>query len=279
MRWNPLTVGIGLGPLRRVTLVVLVFLAGLIIVPAALAATPQAFHKTSPANGATHRPTALSLKWGVSARATGYRYCIDRSNNSRCDKSWVSSHDTRSVRLSGLKRGATYYWQVKAVGAHGSTTADHGKWFSFKVSATAPKLPTPRAGHWTIKLPATGGGGAPGSIEITGAGFVVSSDHTAVVSFGFTYDYDGPANPPGGSCSGVGSSYESARSPISNDQFSTPGQTGAWTGAGSATFSGTFKTASSAHGTATFSVFISNPSCEFSGMVNTGTASWTASAG
>ncbi len=279
MRRNPSTVGIGLGPLRRVTLVVLVVLAGFLLVPAALAATPQALHKTSPANGATHRPTALSLKWGTSAHATGYRYCVDRSNNSRCDKRWVPTHTTRSARLTGLKRGTTYYWQVKAVTAHGSVTADHGKWFSFKVSAAASKLPTPRAGHWTISLPATGGSGTAGSIDITGADFTVAADHSAVVSFGFAYTYSGPASPPTGSCMGAGSSFESARSPISRDHFSTPGETGSWTGSGSATFDGTFKTASSAHGSATFQVFISGPSCMFSSQVSTGTVSWTASAG
>jgi hypothetical protein len=62
-------------------------------------------------------------------------------------------------------------------------------------------------------------------------------------------------------------------------QFSTPGETGSWTGPGSATFHGTFSSPTKARGTATFQVFISGPYCEFSGSVNSATVSWTATAG
>jgi hypothetical protein len=270
-------VRIGLGPLlRALTVLALVALMGMLVAPSALAAAPRHFHKTSPANDATGRSSAPTLRWGASAGAKSYRYCIDRSDNSRCNTTWVSTHAKRSARLNGLKRGATYYWQVKAVNSHASVTADRGRWFSFKVSATAPKLPTPHAGHWTVSLPATGGSGAAGSIDITGADFAVASDHSAVSSFGFDYTYSGVSL--GGSCSGAGSSTESARSPITKDQFSTPAETGPWTGAGSATFRGTFTTTTEAHGSATFEVFIEGPNCEFSGSVSTGKVTWSAKA-
>lgn len=230
------------------------------------------FGKSAPANGASNRPSALTLRWGASRYASRYRYCLDTSGNSRCNSRWVSTYTRRWAAVTGLKAGKMYYWQVQAVNAHGKVNANGGKWFRFKVGASA----VPQAGTWSANVSASGSG-APGSISVTKLYFTVAPDHASVTSFGFVYSYSGPGKPPFYSCSGSGSSYEHATSPITGAQFQTPPATGAWTGAGSATFQGTFASATSAHGSAQFSVFIGDAGCTFTGTVNTGTVSWTAS--
>jgi hypothetical protein len=62
---------------------------------------------------------------------TGYEYCYDTSNDTFCDTGWVSTSTARSASLSGLTPGTTYYWQVRANNAAGSTYANGGVWWSF----------------------------------------------------------------------------------------------------------------------------------------------------
>ncbi len=91
---------------------------------------PGAFNKTSPSNGATSQSTSLALSWGSSGGATSYEYCYDTSNDNTCS-SWVSTGATASANLSGLSPNTTYYWQVRANNAGGSTYADANTWWSF----------------------------------------------------------------------------------------------------------------------------------------------------
>ena len=231
-------------------------------------APPGAFHKTSPANGATDQASAPTLSWQTSAAAASYEYCIDTTSNNACDGSWVSTNAATSVGLSGLTLGTTYYWQVRATNAQATTTADDDSWFSFAVSG-------PQAGHWVstgLSGPVSGGG-----VEATRVDFSVLSDQATVSQFGFGFRYSG-APRPGGICSGAGYSSinPDATSPITNGQFTSPSSTGPWTGAGLGPFRGTFDSPTSAHGTAQLRVFISGPGCFISTSPSTGTFAWTA---
>ena len=161
---------------------------------------------------------------------------------------------------------------MKAFTAHRTVAADNGKWFAFTVSAAKPQ-----AGTWVATgLTGAGGSGAGGSITITRIFFTVAVDQATVSTFGFDYDYSGVGAPPSYNCSGSATSSEEKPSPITHGQFSTPSETGPWTGAGSGTFRGTFDSAAKAHGSAQLAAFISGPGCMFSGSSQTGTFSWTA---
>ncbi len=112
--------------------------AGIINAAAAVAAagnvTPQPpgpFGKTSPSNGATKRQTSLTLSWGASSGAVSYEYCRDTTNGNTCASAWTSVGAANSVAISGLSRGTTYYWQVRAVNATGTTEANADVWWRF----------------------------------------------------------------------------------------------------------------------------------------------------
>jgi hypothetical protein len=249
--------------------------SGRISFTAILGPFPGPLHKTVPANGTTVKSSGPTLTWTSSRNATRYQYCLDKSSNDACNARWISTGKITNATLKVLTAGATYYWQVKASSVHGTVAADSARWYAFTVPGSAIK---PRAGSWraiTLSGPVSGNG-AGGSIKVTSLFFGVAADQSTVSSFGFGYDYLGVGKPPTYSCSGSGVSAESAPSLISRGQFSTPGTTGAWTGAGSATFNGTFDSPTSAHGTATASVFVSGFSCALSGTSSTGTFSWTA---
>jgi hypothetical protein len=94
-------------------------------------AAPGAFSKGSPANGAKDRSTSLTFSWNASTGATRYEICYDPTNDNVCSGSWVSTGTTRSLAVSGLVRGARYYWQVRAVNSGGTTQANAGAWWSF----------------------------------------------------------------------------------------------------------------------------------------------------
>ncbi len=158
---------------------------GFKVVKAALAPAPGAFSKTSAANGATGQSNTPSLSWGASSNAATYEYCIDTTNNNACDGSWVSTSAATNASLTGLTLGATYYWQVHAKNAQGTTDADGGSWFSLTVSG-------PTAGNWE----ATGLSGTTGTdlsfVKITSVFFNVPADQATVSSFGFVYSYQYP---------------------------------------------------------------------------------------
>ena len=96
---------------------------------------PGAFSKISPSDGATGQPTSLTLSWGSSSGATSYEYCYDTVNNNACDTSWISVGNNTSAVISGLSGGTTYYWQVRARNAAGTTEANNGAWWRFSTQA------------------------------------------------------------------------------------------------------------------------------------------------
>ena len=96
---------------------------------------PSAFNKVSPANVATIPPINPTLSWGNSPGAASYEYCYDKSNNTTCDGNWTTTGSNNSVILSGLDKGSTYYWQVRAINDFGTHDADEGNWWGFTLSS------------------------------------------------------------------------------------------------------------------------------------------------
>jgi hypothetical protein len=136
---------------------------------------PGALNKTAPANGATEQPANPTLSWGASSNATSYEYCIDTTNNSACDASWISTAASTSVGLSGLSPATIYYWQVRAVNIGGTTYANGGTWWSFTTA-----LPFP--GSFNKTAPANGAIGQPANPTLS---WGTSSDAT---SYEYCYD-------------------------------------------------------------------------------------------
>jgi hypothetical protein len=134
----------------------------------------------------------------------------------------------------------------------------------------------PRAGYWHVTYFSHGSGsGTSGSFKVMKAGFTVSSNHKNVSRFSYSFQYSGPIKPPSGVCSGNGVTTAAKGSAIKKRKFSTASAT-SWSGAGSATYHGTFDSARRAHGTAVFQVFIGGAGCQFSGNAQTGTVNWRA---
>ena len=99
---------------------------------------PGAFGKVAPADKVIGVPTNPTLSWGTSDRATVYEYCLDTIDDDTCDGAWVDAGMDTSVDLSGLIKGTTYYWQVRALKTAGTTYADEGIWWSFTVIVNPP---------------------------------------------------------------------------------------------------------------------------------------------
>ncbi|HOC41907.1 MAG TPA: SBBP repeat-containing protein [Thermoanaerobaculales bacterium] len=102
---------------------------------------PGPFGKVAPADGASGQPTDPTLSWGTSAGATGYERCVDTVDDDACNASWVSVGNATSTLLGGLDQATTYFWQVQAVNAQGSTVADAGAWWHFTTQGGEPTLP------------------------------------------------------------------------------------------------------------------------------------------
>ncbi len=103
------------------------------------AVTPGAFNKTTPTSGTSVSASSVPLTWPASTGATSYEYCVDSINNGSCDANWVST-TSLSATLTTLSASTTYYWQVRARNAAGTTDADGGTWWSFATAAAAARV-------------------------------------------------------------------------------------------------------------------------------------------
>ncbi len=134
LRTNLLSHVTALGSLSGVTVT-----GGRLNVDAALracATAPLTFAKSSPASGASSQPSSVTISWGVSSGAASYEYCYDTVNNGACDGSWTSAGTATGAGLSGLSASTTYFWQVRAQNAIGTTEANGGTWWSFTTAGS-----------------------------------------------------------------------------------------------------------------------------------------------
>lgn len=100
---------------------------------------PGAFGKTVPTNGTVNVPVNTTISWTAtsSVGTVSYEYCITLTNGTTCDTDWTPTTGTTAV-VSGLAYDTTYYWQVHAINASGTTEADGGQWFAFATQTAPP---------------------------------------------------------------------------------------------------------------------------------------------
>ena len=122
---------------------------------------PAAFGKLAPASGSTGLGSAPTLSWGAATGAAGYQVCVDTTNDGACSTTWQSVGTLMALARSGLTAG-TYYWQVRAQNAGGTTDANNGSWWSFTVAS--PTQPTTAFGK---TLPAAGTTGQSSAVTLT----------------------------------------------------------------------------------------------------------------
>jgi hypothetical protein len=85
---------------------------------------PAAFNKTTPANNATNQPAIVTLTWAASTRASRYEYCIALTQ-AACT-TWKSTGTKTTVAVSGLAKGKSYFWQIRAKNTGGTTISSGG---------------------------------------------------------------------------------------------------------------------------------------------------------
>jgi hypothetical protein len=102
--------------------------------------TAGVFQKTGPVNAGMKQLPATILSWSPSANATSYEYCVDTTNNSACDATWVNVGLQTTAAPPGLALGVAYYWQVRARTSSAVTDADGGVWWQFKMQTSTKRF-------------------------------------------------------------------------------------------------------------------------------------------
>lgn len=97
-------------------------------------ASPGAFGKSSPENGATDQPAALTISWQPASPVTRYQYCYDSSDDGACSN-WIDNDLLTSATLGGLSSDTTYYWQVRAFNGYTTPTYANNSWWGFSVGS------------------------------------------------------------------------------------------------------------------------------------------------
>jgi len=91
---------------------------------------PNTFGKSSPTNNLTLNTSTVALTWQTALNATSYEYCYATSIDTCTD--WTSTTNT-SATISSLTHDTTYYWQVRALNAAGTTIADNNTFRQFTI--------------------------------------------------------------------------------------------------------------------------------------------------
>jgi len=101
---------------------------------------------STPSNGAANEPIMLTLAWNSVANATGYAVMVATTSDFSVSFAEGSVSSTQFV-VSGLANAATYYWEVNAFSANG-TSPWSGAWHFSTVITTpaAPVLAGPASG-------------------------------------------------------------------------------------------------------------------------------------
>ena len=96
---------------------------------------PGTFGKSAPASLASVSGSSVTLQWGAGSGATSYEYCYDTTNDSSCTN-WISTGSATSATISGLAASTSFYWEVRATNATGTTYADGGAYWTFATLAS-----------------------------------------------------------------------------------------------------------------------------------------------
>jgi hypothetical protein len=94
-----------------------------------IASAPGDFGKISPANNATGLPSTVVLRWGTSAGAWGYEYCLSPASTP-CTR-WMRARYITWVQRTRLAPDTQYIWQVRAFSGTQRTYADTVSWWTF----------------------------------------------------------------------------------------------------------------------------------------------------
>ena len=121
-----------------------------------LVCLPGALVKFWPYNGMEYVWVGTTLYWSEAIYAYGYQYCVDTTNDARCDQdAWVDVGAATFAEMS-MVTNTVYYWQVRAYNDSGVIEADNGAWWSFTTQNTAPNAPGEltgaAVGHGQIEL-------------------------------------------------------------------------------------------------------------------------------
>ena len=85
---------------------------------------PGPFVKTAPVSGSADiSPGLVPLGWTQASGAASYEYCYDSTDNGVCDGRWLPA-PAGVAAVFGLDGATTYYWQVRARNAAGTSYAD-----------------------------------------------------------------------------------------------------------------------------------------------------------
>jgi hypothetical protein len=90
--------------------------------------TPRRFTKSPVTTSALGAIANATFTWLAAPGATSYEYCVSPSpaDCAPLSSSWVAVGNSTSASVTSLSRVTTYYWQVRAVNAAGSTLATGG---------------------------------------------------------------------------------------------------------------------------------------------------------
>ena len=155
---------------------------------------PNAFGKTSPANGAMLASAAVTLTWTASADGgsglSRYEYCYDTTVDGTCSGAWITNALTTSRALS-LTDGR-YEWQVRAADGVSHTTYADGA----PAAVRTFRVDTTGLNAFGKIGPADGVVLAEGDVTLE---WMASADDGSGLSR-YEYCYDSAVN---GSCSGA----------------------------------------------------------------------------
>ncbi len=109
---------------------------------------------SSPANGATLQPTALTLNWGAVSAAASYGVEVSTSSSFSGTVFSQTGLTSPSVMVSGLSNSQLYYWSANAANA-GGTGNWSAVWSFTTIMAIAgvPQLSSPANGNTGLSIP------------------------------------------------------------------------------------------------------------------------------
>jgi hypothetical protein len=94
--------------------------------------------KIEPLNNTT-APNPPMLSWKPALVPSSYQYCVNTALGCASPSGWITVATSTKVQLPNPLNTATcYYWQVRALNAHGTTYADYNSWWVFAAGKPSP---------------------------------------------------------------------------------------------------------------------------------------------